>query len=192
VREAMSNPHMSSFIHNIAFNEIAEAMSDPVISLNDACNFAAKVMDRFKNPFIDHPWINITVQYSSKMKMRNIPLLLKHYNKHTQVPENMALGFAAYLLFMKTDRTANGKYYGLVNGSSYEIQDDCAAYFDEKWKKYDTDSLVDIVLADKDLWETDLSMLKGFAEAVKTNLASLSHNGVMASIRNAGLNKIAV
>jgi tagaturonate reductase len=192
VREAMNNPHMSSFIHNLAFNEIAGAMSDSTISYPDACNFAGKVMDRFKNPFIDHPWINITVQYSSKMKMRNIPLLLKYYNKHSHVPDNMALGFAAYLLFMKTNRFDNGKYYGLVNGSSYEIQDDQASYFDDKWKKHNADSLVDIVLADRDLWEADLSILKGFADAVKANLASLSRNGVMATIRRVELNKIAV
>ena len=42
-------------------------------------DFANQVFERFRNPFIDHQWLSITVQYTSKMKMRNMPLLLSHY-----------------------------------------------------------------------------------------------------------------
>ena len=42
--------------------------------------------------------ISITMQYSSKMKMRDIPVLLEHYRHRDTVPERFSLGFAAYLL----------------------------------------------------------------------------------------------
>ena len=51
-------------------------------------DFAAKVLRSFRNPHIDHQWLSITVQYSSKMKMRNIPVLLKHY-KNSKQPLNI-------------------------------------------------------------------------------------------------------
>lgn len=175
VREAMSNPAMAAYIRNLAMNEIAMAMADSNISYNDACNFARKVMDRFSNPFLDHQWINITVQYSSKMKMRNVPLLLKHYAKNPQVPEHMALGFSAYLLFMK--------------GKDYPVQDDHAAWIADKWKINDINSAVDAILSDTSFWGTDLSALNGFAEAVKNHLQSLMNNGAMTAIRNVELNK---
>ena len=121
--------------------------------------------------------------------MRNIPLLMKHYRKSAAVPELMAMGFAAYLLFMKCNKNTGGKFYGYANGSAYEIQDDDAGYFAEKWSNRDANSFVDEVLKDKNFWGEDLSALKGFADAVKMNLQSLQKNGVMATLRCVELNQ---
>ena len=191
VKEAMNNSVIGSFIHNLAINEIALAMSNGKVSYPEASIFANKVIDRFKNPFIDHQWLSITVQYSSKMKMRNIPLLIKYYQKQDCVPEHMTLGFAAYLLFMK-GRSEHGSYFGKINGSQYPVQDDHAAYFAGKWSSNDVDEVVDAVMADKEFWETDLTSLSGFAEAVKINLHSLMQNGVMKTIENITSNKTVV
>jgi len=191
VREAMNDSYLASFIQNLSLNEISTAMSDGKISYPEACNFANKVIDRFRNPFIDHQWISITVQYSSKMKMRNIPLLVKYYSRQAHVPEHMALGFAAYLLFMKCTGE-NGQYFGQINGSPYPVQDDHAAYFAEKWNNHDVNELVDTVLTDEKFWETGLSSLNGFAEAVKMDLNLLVQNGVMATLRSMSLNKTVV
>jgi tagaturonate reductase len=191
VREAMTNLDMSTFIRTLAMNEIATAMSGEDISYDEASSFAKKVIDRFRNPFIDHQWLSITAQYSSKMKMRNVPLLVKHYKKLDRVPEYMSLGFAAYLLFMKC-RNEDGKYIGSVNGLLYPVDDDRAAYYAEKWKVEDINKLVDEVLADGEFWDTDLTLLSGFAEAIKINLHSLMQNGAMATLQNLTLHKTVV
>ena len=192
VKEAMENLQMSSFIYDLAIQEIAMAMSDEKITYTQACDFAYKVMDRFRNPYLDHPWINITVQYSSKMKLRNIPLLLKHYEKSNQPPELMALGFAAYLLFMKCSKNEKGHYIGCANGEDYVIQDDYASWFAEKWDGQDVGSAGNLILSDKNFWGEDLSRLNGFADLVKNNLRSLINEGVMASIHSLQLNKTTV
>jgi tagaturonate reductase len=192
VKEAMSNEAMFSFIYTLAMQEIATAIVDEKISYNEASGFAAKVMDRLRNPYLDHSWMSITVQYSSKMKMRNIPLLLKHYNKTNQPPEHMALGFASYLLFMKSVKNNKEEYIGHINGTEYQIRDDYASYFAAKWKNSNVDEVVDSVLTDTEFWETDLSLLNGFAELVKTNTRSLMNNGVMATMLQMQLNKITV
>jgi tagaturonate reductase len=191
VREAMNDCYVASFIQKLSINEIAVSMSNGKITYNEACSFANKVIDRFRNPFIDHQWMSISVQYTSKMKMRNIPLLVKHYSKHAHVPEYMALGFAGYLLFMKC-REVNGRYTGQINGIQYPVQDDQAAYFAEKWNNNNVNEVVDAILADKKFWETDLSSLNGFAESVKMNLNSLMQNGVITTLRSMLLNKTVV
>ncbi len=190
VREAMGNEFMSSFIHNLAIQEIAAAVSSETISYHEACDFALKVLDRFRNPFLDHQWLSITVQYSSKMRMRNVPLLVRHYEKTNSVPEHMALGFASYLLFLKSERNSKGQFTGRSNGVEYVIQDDHVAVIVDKWKE--ADQLVDDVLGNKEFWGTDLMALNGFAEAVKTNLKSLMKNGVMATLRRVQLHKTTV
>jgi tagaturonate reductase len=173
-------------------NEIAVAMSNGKISYNEACDFASKVLDRFRNPFLDHQWISITAQYSSKMKMRNIPLLVKHFKKNSYVPDGMALGFAAYLLFMKCSKSEKGNYVGHINGCTYPVQDDHAAYFAEKWRNPDADKVVDSILADKEFWETDLSSLNGFAEKVKMYLHAFLQNGVMSTFASTAYSKTVV
>jgi tagaturonate reductase len=187
----MDDPLMASFIYNLSMHEVAVAMSNGKISYNEACDFAVKVIDRFRNPFIDHQWLSITVQYSSKMKMRTIPLLIRHYHRHSYTPEYMALGFAAYLLFMKSTNE-NGTYVGLTNNTPYPVHDDHAAYFAELWKHKTADQLVDAVLADKRFWESDLTSLNGFADAVKRELHLLMQDGVAAALRNVTLNKTTV
>jgi tagaturonate reductase len=192
VKEAMSNEILSSFICKLSMQEIATAIVDEKISYNEACSFAAKVMDRFRNPYLEHSWLNIAVQYSSKMKMRNIPLLLKHYSKTNQPPERMALGFAAYLLFMKSVKNNDEQYTGNANGTEYLIQDDYAPYLAAKWDNSNVDEVVDSILTDIKLWDTDLLMLNGFSELVKANVKSLMNNGAIVAIRQMEMNKITV
>jgi tagaturonate reductase len=189
VKEAMADEVMSSYIRRLAILEIAAAMDDEVVTYNEACLFANTVMDRFRNPFIDHQWLSITMNFTSKMKLRNIPLLLRHYNKTEKVPEQMAFGFAAYILFMKCEAGKEGKYYGKRNGVDYAVQDDMAGYFSQKWSGQDTSKLVTDVLADKNLWGADLSVLKGFAEAVNENLKMLQQSDILSAIESRHLKK---
>jgi hypothetical protein len=66
-----------------------------------ADRFGRSVLDRFRNPFINHKLIDITVQYTTKMRMRNVPLLVNYYKEFGKAPELFAMGFAAYLQFMQ-------------------------------------------------------------------------------------------
>jgi tagaturonate reductase len=186
VKEAMNNPQFYSFVHELIFQEIATAVAGDKISYADAGNFAGKVLDRFLNPYMEHPWIHICVQYSSKMKLRNIPLLLNYYEKTNQPPELMALGFAAFLLFMKGGKNEKGQFIGKANGEEYVLQDDHASYFAGKWNAGD---VVDAVLSDTVFWGADLSKLNGFGELVKSNVQSLLNIGAMATLRQLQLHK---
>jgi tagaturonate reductase len=170
VRENMETPEIAKFVTDLMLNELAPAIPYPV-DLARAQEFGNQVLDRFRNPFIRHQLIDITVQYTAKMKMRNIPTLLQHYKNSDHPPMLFAKGFAAFLNFMKPVMHDNGNYYGDLNGQPYSIRCDSAAYFDEKWKN--AASPVDLaqqVLSDIDLWDTDLTLLPGFADAVKENM----------------------
>jgi tagaturonate reductase len=182
VKEAMSDTDVSSYVRRLMMLEIAAALDGETISYNEACAFANQVTDRFRNPSLDHKWISITMNYTSKMKLRNIPLLLRHYSKTDKVPEEMALGFAAYLLFMKCEAGADNVHYGELEGKKYAIQDEMAPYFADKWANDNKNTFVESILADKNLWGTDISRLNGFAAAVKDNLQLLETQGAAAAL----------
>lgn len=189
VRDAMNDEHMAAFIRRLMLLEIASALNGGHISYNEACAFANSVTDRFRNPFIEHLWMSITMNFTSKMRLRNIPLLLRHYNSTDKVPEQMALGFAAYLLFMKCTEDGNGGYAGNVNGRSYNIQDDKADYFSEKWANNTSHQVVEQVLADEGLWGTDLSQLNGFEAGVKKYISLIEKEGAPAVLAGRHLSK---
>lgn len=172
VKDAMEDQAFGQFVRDLMLNEIAPAIPAKVDAAG-AERFGLQVLDRFRNSYINHQWISITMQYTSKMKMRVVPVLLKYFAGRNKVPQHIALGFAAYLLFMKAVKKESNGYQGEWNGKPYPINDDKAAYFFEQWKKYGTDELVQQVLSDTSLWGTDLSMLPGLVQTVQSNLQHL-------------------
>jgi tagaturonate reductase len=160
---------MSKFISDLMHNEIAPSIPYEV-GLDTSKDFGNKVLDRFRNQYIKHLWINITVQYSLKMKMRCIPVLLKHYQNNDTVPEAFALGFAAYLFFMKPVMQKDEKYYGELDDKHYFIHDEMAETFYKRWNILTPLELVQQVLRDNEFWGEDLHALPGFANAVTNKL----------------------
>lgn len=167
VKDAMEDAAMESCISAVMKHEIVPAITDVAIREDVALRFAGSVLDRFRNPYIEHRWLSITIQYTSKMKMRVIPVLQRHYQRYEEVPALMALGFAAYLLFMRDSN----------------VTDDHAGYFKEQWQRLEPAVLVQTVLKDAALWGTDLTALTGFAHAVTVMLGALLTEGAVSLIR---------
>jgi len=154
-------------------------------------DFANNTFERFCNPFIDHQWLSITVQYTSKMKMRNVPLMLHHYELNDTPPMHMATGFAGFLLYMKVIRKDGNKYFGERNGVEYEIKDDSAEYFYNAWKDNSSPAAVaEAVMKDESLWDTDLTKLPGFLAAVQEQLQDMIANGVLQTIAQLETKKV--
>lgn len=183
VKEAMVHSDMADYIASLMLDEI-----DPGIPFRlepgAASSFGRKVLDRFRNQAIEHKWLSITVQFTSKMKMRNIPVLLKYYEVRQSVPQAMALGFAAYICFMKVQKATDGKYYGEANGFKYLVQDDQAAHLAGLWQQAGEANIVSVVLQDVSLWGTDLTALPGFEMAVTDHLTAINKNGGLATLKD--------
>ncbi|GAA4312312.1 tagaturonate reductase [Compostibacter hankyongensis] len=178
VSAAMQDVVMGGFIARIMQQEIISAINGPALPRGDAAAFADKVLDRFRNPHIAHKWLDITLQYSSKMRMRNVPILLSHYEKSSEPPVCMSLAFAAYLLFMRTRPAGNG-YEGCYGDRVYPVRDEQASRLHTYWTTVDPEDLAGAVLKDKELWGTDLSRLPGWTAAVSSFLKKLMEQGCL-------------
>ena len=183
VHKAMEDEEFSSFIEKLMRNEIAPSIPHEIDDVTKQ-NFISKVLDRFRNPHIGHHWISITLNYTSKMRLRCIPLLIQHYKKTDSVPSTFTLGFAAYLWFMKAVKQKGKEYFGEANGKEYLIEDPSANKFYLFWKNDNVEELVNEVLKDTSLWDDDLSQLKGFSKAVKNKLNSIKNYGMKATMEN--------
>lgn len=180
VKNAMNNELMVNYIETLMATEIAPAIPYEV-DKKQSDAFANSVKDRFANPSIEHFWTSIAFQYTMKMKIRILPLLLNYYKIFNQVPAHIALGFAAYLTFSRAQREENGLYFGLDNGASYRLNDDSAPYLFDKYSR-NQDGFVNEVLADETFWGADLTQLSGFISAVKEQYQAIIEEGIEATL----------
>jgi tagaturonate reductase len=183
VREAMDDPDLGLFVRNLMKNEIGSSIPYQV-DPNLLEQYIIKVIDRFRNPYLRHYWINITLNYSSKMKMRCVPLLVKYYELHKRAPRLFTLGFAAYLLFMKSREQKKGQFFGIVNNRKYLVDDERAGLYFETWQKNSPEDLVPEILANTELWGKDLNKLPGFTHLVLGDLKKLIDNGMRGTLKN--------
>ncbi|MDR3711254.1 MAG: tagaturonate reductase [Puia sp.] len=181
VKQAMNDPLFASYVSDLMLKEIAPSIPYE-LPLQAALDFGAEVLDRFRNPHLQHQWISITMQYSSKIKMRDIPVLLRHYETQDRPPLLFSLGFAAYLLFMRGVRKEGNVYEGQREGSYYPINDERAGHFFALWEQSSPAELVSQVLHDEEWWGTDLSRLKGFEESVLEQLKALIRQGPVSTL----------
>lgn len=182
VQQTMEDELTFNFISGLMRNEIAPSIPYN-IDENVKQLFISKVLDRFRNPHINHRWKNITLNYSSKMKMRCVPLLINFFKKNEVVPPLFTLGFAAYLYFMKAVKQTGDEFFGELNGEYYLIEDEMAVKFYSFWKEESADAVVTHVLKDQSLWEHDLSELTDFKKAVTAHLKNIINNGMKATLQ---------
>ncbi|WP_041616782.1 tagaturonate reductase [Spirosoma linguale] len=196
VADEMRHPAMSKFVEQLMLNEIVPTVPDydiPGMDKAAVAQFAHDVLDRFRNPHLDHLLLNISLQQTAKMQARNVATLQRYYEQFNTAPKLMAFGFAAYLLFMKATREENGQFFGEIPLSgggilNYPVRDDKAGYFYGDWKTVKegdaatVDAFVKSVLSDTTLWQADLTALPGFSEAVAENLNALLTEGVEKSL----------
>jgi tagaturonate reductase len=176
VKDAMQNEQIKNYVDKVMAKEIAPAIPCQVTK-EQTTAFASTVKDRFANPSIAHLWLNITFQYSMKMKIRIMPLLLNHYKLYNNIPENIAFGFAAYLTFMKVANVKDGKFYGSYNDIDYLITDDSASYFNDMLAA-NSSNYPSAVLNDVAFWNTDLNLLSGFVDAVNEKYNAIAEKGM--------------
>jgi tagaturonate reductase len=187
VYECMQNPVMKRFFETVVLEEILPTLQElgPQTEV-----FAKDVLDRFANPFIEHKLLSITFQQSAKTNARNVRTLLRYYEQKKMLPPMISMGVAASILFIKPVRQDGGKYQGQRGDVFYDINDDNAAIFAAHWdgvkisEKAAVSGLVQQVLGDKRLWETDLNAVPGFSESITDHLYGMLQEGVNAYVSN--------
>lgn len=163
VRESVEDAEMGEFIRATIFGEIIPTLDLPKEELEQ---FANAVLDRFRNPFIRHELISISLNSISKFKVRVLPSILEYHKIKGIWPVHLIQSFAALIAF----------YKGEINGVSIPLKDDepVMAFFAEVWKEENLETLVEKTLARKDFWGMDLSLLEGLKDVVLKNLKDIS------------------
>ncbi|MBO5733906.1 MAG: tagaturonate reductase [Clostridia bacterium] len=134
VGDCMADENMSSFVKRCVYDEIIPTLDLPEDELKD---YADNVFERFKNPYIKHLCASISLNSVSKFKVRVLPSILEFIKRYNKMPENLLLSFAKLIKFYK-EGTPND---------------------DEAVMAFMKSATVSEILANKDLWDEDLSFI---------------------------------
>ena len=188
VREAADHPTLGPLLQHILFDEIVPGSELPV---DAARAFAQSVMDRFRNPWLEHRWEVIATNQTSKLRLRVLPSVRGFTASCQRVPPHLALACAAYLRFVRcTTQLSPSEGRGWWRGAFYPINDVDLPRLIGHWRKVDPalatgavqqDALRRLatrVLGDRDLWGTPFTEDSAFVTTVAAALCRLEESGV--------------
>ena len=182
VREAVEHPALGTFLRAVLLDEIVPSLDVP-----GAEGFAREVLGRFGNPYLQHQLWDITLQGTTKFRVRVVPSIVDHVRRTGSVPRALALGFAGFLAFQQ------GALQEARRRAGEAVPADSAAEsIQARWREIDSSpaslaGFVRSVCSDIELWGVDLSAIAGFVDVVTDDLATIREHGAVAAIDALGL-----
>ena len=175
VRGCMEHPVIRDYLYRTLHKEIIPAMTMPVEELEA---FAGAVIDRFRNPYIDHRLLAIALNSTSKWRARVLPSLKDYLQRFDCLPKRLTFSLAAQIAFYaNADERKAETLAGRRNGDVYEVRDD--AWVLDFYARADRAALVHDVLSNERMWGEDLTKLPGFEAAVSEYLARIGQFGML-------------
>ena len=180
VLEMMNDPQMGKFIEEAMFNEMSPCVPLP---REEADDFARSVIERFRNPYVKHQLISISLNSFSKWRARLLNTLKDNVARGV-LPRRVTFSMAALLEFYTGKCEADG-YYGTANGEKYRIQDDdrvieaVSKVCDLKPEEY-----VHAILTRTDFWGEDLTLIPDFESTVIKDLTAIRTQGIREALKS--------
>ncbi|MGL5620843.1 tagaturonate reductase, partial [Cetobacterium sp.] len=168
VREAMENDDIRNFIELAIDEEIIPALDMDEKELKE---FKNAVINRFKNPYVKHMLMDISLNSMAKYKSRILPQVLETYKRTGKLPKRLLFSLAALIRFYKGVRE---------NGDAIQLRDDRhhLDMYADLWQENNYENIVKSVLGLENHWDMDLNSVEGMTELVAKYLENIDKNGV--------------
>ncbi len=172
VRDCMQDASIRTFLEKTMFEEIIPTLDLPRDEVED---FAASVIDRFDNPYIDHQLLDIALNSASKWKARVMPSLTEYVKRLGKLPKRLSFSLAAFIAFYRK---------GERGGVEYPVRDDpWVLDFFAAHKTDDNAALAKAVVNDERLWDGELAKIDGLEAAVAAALDRIEEVGMYEAMK---------
>ena len=160
VRETLNDPQYEQWIKKLMSTPITQHLLSQGIPESEIDDFASSIIDRFKNPTIDHKWSAIAQNTTNKWRQRVLPILQSWYLHQQTVPEALAHSLAAYIACHQLFNTEEFPHDDQIkNALSQHIP-------------------LEKLLSDINIWSVDLNIYPDFVEEVKLTLKKLNQSNI--------------
>lgn len=177
VREAIEHPIVGRYIKRMIYDDIMPQIPGDLLELEQ---YAEEVINRFRNPAIDHQLISISLNSFSKFNARVVPSLLAQLDKSAVVSQRFAFALAALIFF----------YRGLKGGKEIPLKDseEVISFMRKVWEEgsYSKSGMEDLcrkVLAKDQWWGKDLTTIPQLAEMTGEYLYAIDQHGIIETLK---------
>lgn len=174
VRDACQHPVVGKYINKVMCEELMETLNLPKEELQ---KFAADVLERFVNPFVDHQVTSIMLNSFPKYETRDLPGLKTYLARKGELPKGLVLGLAAIITYYKGGVREDGAE--IVPNDAPEIM----ALLKELWTTGDTRKVAEGVLAEEGIWKSNLNAIPGLTDLVVQYLDSIQSIGMLETVK---------
>ena len=170
VKEAFGLPEVEQFIHRLVAEEVLPGIGGDQEELSD---FAAKILERFYNPYLKHYLKDISLNSLSKWETRNFPTVADNFLKRGSKAPLTTFSLAALLV--------------LYSGQS-EIafaptdESDAVEYIQSAFDRDQIGRWVASVLTNKSVCKNDFAALPGFINQVESDVTLILDKGMKAAL----------
>ncbi len=180
VGQSMDDETVFSFMKSTIFDEVIPTLDLPEKDLND---FAEAVIDRFKNPFIKHSLLAISLNSVSKWKARCMPSFTEYIKRKGALPAHLTFSLASLITFYNGSEIRDGALIGNRNNEEYLIKDDgFVLEFFAKNSALPADELAKLVLENTSFWGENLAAYDGAPESVSAYINDIRTLGMRKAI----------
>ncbi len=165
VYDCMTDDGILNFVNETLREEINPFVSDDIEKTD---KFAQEVITRFKNPYLNHRLISISLNSISKWTARVLPSFNDYYDKNGRIPKNLTLGFS-YLLALYISAKRAGEVFEVKLAYGTERLSDTPAYLEH----FENGGDVESFMSNSDIFGTNLTKYEGFYETVIENLKKI-------------------
>lgn len=174
VRDACQHPVVGKYINKVMCEELMETLNLPKEELQ---KFAADVLERFVNPFVDHQVTSIMLNSFPKYETRDLPGLKTYLARKGELPKGLVLGLAAIITYYKGGVREDGAE--IVPNDAPEIM----ALLKQLWATGDTRKVAEGVLAEESIWKSDLNAIPGLTDLLVQYLDSIQTVGMLETVK---------
>lgn len=176
VKESMEDELIGKFMHDTIYDEVIPTLDLPK---QDLLDFAQAVDSRFRNPYIKHALLAISLNSVSKWRARCLPSLLGYVERKKELPTHLVFSIAALMAFYTGTEIREKVLIGHRDGQEYNIMDDMAVleFFAANSEKSSAD-FVQAYLGNEEFHGQDLTQITGLANAVTTYLEEIRTIGM--------------
>ncbi|MEG2259187.1 MAG: tagaturonate reductase [Oscillospiraceae bacterium] len=183
VRDCMNDEDISKFISSLLNDEIIPVIPLP---LDELTSFSSSVIERFKNPFIDHRLLDISLNSVSKWKARVMPSMLEYIEIKHRLPRKIVFSFAALLAFYSGTELVGTELHAVRAGEVYTVKDDRSNLeFFLKNSRLSSAEYVKAVASNTAMWGINLSEVDGFCDMAAAYLDTMRTQSMRAAMESA-------
>jgi tagaturonate reductase len=172
VMNAFNTPEVEKYINRMVAEEVLPVIDEDPEELKA---FAAKILERFYNPYLKHYLKDISLNSISKWETRDYPTVYDNYKKAGKNAKLTTFSFASLLVL----------YAGQSAAKNF-TPNDTAEFVGFIQKNFDRNNIkgwVAAVVNNKDMWKENLAEIPFFVDEVSKDAELILNKGMLEALK---------